>query len=683
MQPQQSNNQNWIWVIAAVAVIAICLCVVALVAMGGAGFLFSRGATSGNGAVPGETTVVMPGPAPSPTPVSATGDLNIGELPDSVTPSVDTDLPMRDRYALAARFYGVEAPPAHSHPPYQLGDVESFFVTNDDLHQTLTVDAELVYIADNVYMWVEQGVNYNMAALVQSADRFSNETVPTNRAYFGQEASPGIDGDTRLHVLHSTELGTWVAGYYGSDSEYPVEIVPYSNEKEMFFININNTPPGSTDYDAVLAHEYQHMIHSHVDVNEDSWINEGLSELAAYLNGFGPSGFSYGFLGDPDLQLNTWPEDGTGEHYGESYLFVQYFLDRFGQDALRTLVANPLNGFDGVEDTLKQIDAGLTNDEMFVDWTVANLVNDPTVGNGQYAYSSIPSLSVSVLDSANNFPYQSGDQQVNQYGTDYLALDAHGAVTVNFDGNEEVSILPTSTHNTDGDPATDDWTVWWSSRGDESNPRLTRTVDLTGSDSATLEFDLWYQIEDLWDYGYVTVSTDGDRWDILETPHTTRDNPEGTAYGPGYTGASSDFGDADENGWLHESIDLSAYAGEQISIRFELITDDAVNLPGMAIDNVCIPEIDWCDNAEADDESWSAEGWVRHNNALAQHFSVQAVVPDGGGSYNVLPISLDAQNHGELTFDNPSQDQSAYLVVSGLTRFTTNPAIYRLEITNN
>jgi hypothetical protein len=591
-------------------------------------------------------------------------------------------MPERDRYALAARFYGTVAPALSPHGPYNVGDVATFFVSNDDLHQTLTVDAELVYIADNVYMWVEQGVDYNEAALIQSADRFSEETIPTNRTYFGQEASPGIDGDDRLHILNSTELGSWVAGYYGSDSEYPVEIVPKSNEKEMFFININNTPPGSANYDSVLAHEYQHMIHSNVDVNEDSWINEGLSELAAYLNGFGPSEFSYSFLENPDLQLNTWPEGGGGANYGASYLYVQYFLDQFGQDALRALVADPLNGFDGIDHTLQQMGEGLSSDEMFTDWTIANLINDPTLAEGQYGYTNIPSLRVSVQNVINDFPYQSGDQTVNQYGTDYLTLDTQGSVTVHFDGAEQVAILPTSTFNTDGDPATDDWSVWWSSRGDESDPRLTRQIDLTDLDSATLEFDLWFLIEDLWDYGYVTVSTDGDRWDILETTYTTRENPEGTAYGPGYTGSSRDFAEADENGWLHESVDLSAYTGQQIYIRFEVITDDAVNQPGMAVDNVCVPEIGWCDDVELETRGWDAEGWVRHNNALAQHFSVQAVVPTNSG-YSVLPLTLDGQNQGQLTFDIPSSRQPAYLAISGLTRSTTNPAIYRLEITTN
>jgi immune inhibitor A len=35
------------------------------------------------------------------------------------------------------------------------------------------------------------------------------------------------------------------------------------------------------------------MIHWYQDRNESSWLNEGFSELAAFLNGYGGGGFDY------------------------------------------------------------------------------------------------------------------------------------------------------------------------------------------------------------------------------------------------------------------------------------------------------------------------------------------------------------------------------------------------------
>ena len=63
---------------------------------------------------------------------------------------------------------------------------------------------------------------------------------------------------------------------------------------------------------------------------------------------------------------------------------------------------------------------------------------------------------------------------------------------------------------------------------------------------------------------------------------TTTDDPVEVAYGPGYTGVS--------DGWVDERIDLSAYAGSEIEIRFEYVTDTTLQKPDFAIDDVAITE---------------------------------------------------------------------------------------------
>ncbi len=69
------------------------------------------------------------------------------------------------------------------------------------------------------------------------------------------------------------------------------------------------------------------------------------------------------------------------------------------------------------------------------------------------------------------------------------------------------------------------------------------------------------------------LSVDGGRtWRIIETPGTSPENPIGNGFGPGYTGRSG--------GRLPESVDLSPFAGEDLWVRFQYITDDAVNASG-------------------------------------------------------------------------------------------------------
>jgi len=124
-----------------------------------------------------------------------------------------------------------------------------------------------------------------------------------------------------------------VGGSYSPPDEYRAEIIPHSNEHEMFYINLDNAMPGNTYFDGILAHEFQHMIHWNQDRDEDSWINEAMSELAGQINGYDVGGSDIAFCQAPDTQLTTWSAlDASGPHYGASYLFGVYVLDQYGPE---------------------------------------------------------------------------------------------------------------------------------------------------------------------------------------------------------------------------------------------------------------------------------------------------------------------------------------------------------------
>ena len=59
---------------------------------------------------------------------------------------------------------------------------------------------------------------------------------------------------------------------------------------------------------------------------------------------------------------------------------------------VRALVANPHDGLASVDSTLDALDAGIDADGLFLDWAIANILNDPGVDQGQYAYGNIPGL---------------------------------------------------------------------------------------------------------------------------------------------------------------------------------------------------------------------------------------------------------------------------------------------------
>jgi hypothetical protein len=436
----------------------------------------------------------------------------------------------------------------------------------------------------------------------------------------------------------------------------------------MFYVALDGgMRPGSDYYNGVLMHEFQHMIHWANDRNEDTWINEGCSELAAYVGGYDPGGFDGAFLSDPDLQLNTWPELGSSApHYGGSYLFMLYLYGRFGPDLIQSLVAHPADGIQGLDAVLAA--EGLGFEEVFGDWLVANYVDGswPDVAGIEPRYSYPDRrLRPLALDGAHrSYPVQR-QSDVAQYGADYVELQLDGDLRLSFGGGSEARLVPVDAHS--GSYA------WWANRGDDSDTTLTRAVDLRALDRATLQVHMWYDIEPDWDYAYVVVSTDGgETWEILAGPSSTTDNPNGNSFGAAYTGSSG--------GWIEERLDLSAYAGQQVLVRFEYVTDDAVNRPGWLIDDVCLLETGACEDFEAGPGDWEARGFVYSDNRVRQRYLVQVVLLDRDGALRVVQMPLDAAQRGALELRGLDRGARAVLVISAMAPVTTERASYEYSI---
>jgi hypothetical protein len=205
---------------------------------------------------------------------------------------------------------------------------------------------------------------------------------------------------------------------------------------------------------------------------------------------------------------------------------------------------------------------------------------------------------------------------------------------------------------------------------------LTQQFDFSDvSDDINLNYRTWYDIEEDWDYLYLLVSTDGETWDMIETPSGTDFDPTGQNYGWAYTGLSGGGSHAE---WIQESIDLSAYAGEEVFIRFEYITDAAVNGEGLLLDDIEIPAIDYASDFETDDGGWEAAGFARIQNTLPQTFLVSLISENGETQVN--RISLSENNSTVIPLDFNAVDEYT-LVISGSTRFTRQPAAYRFYFT--
>jgi immune inhibitor A len=665
--PAKSGHRNVWLIVVAVALLLCCSCAISAAALGLS--VFHSLSSSVQPAPLAPVIVVTRAVTATPAPVKAEG-------PDTEAVLARAEMPPRDMRQLTLQLKpGVTQIPivVNSTPPvYKVGDTARFQVSNNDTQEHQDITAELRYITDHVYMWVEEGVDLDQADLEASAKRFEKQTYPTNREFFGSEWTPGVDDDVHLSILHARGLGESTAGYYSSADEYSRLVNPYSNEREMFYISADggSAAPNSSFYDGTLAHEFQHMIHWANDRNEDSWVNEGMSELAGFLNGFDPGGADIAFSEQPDTQLTTWSDPSMGNlaHYGASYLFMMYFLDRFGEDLTKAVVASPKNGIAGFNEALANAGRPERFNDIFADWVIANYLDRPEADpRGRFGYSKIDPAPPTVVETYRRYP-ASAQSDVSQYATDYIKLEGNGPVTITFQGQPLVSLVDTQPKGT---------YAWWSNRGDDSDSTLTRAFDLRDASTATLHFSTWYDIEDGWDYAYVEASADGGKtWKVLPGQYTTDKNPVGNAFGVGWTGIS---GGGEQPKWVAEQVDLTPFAGKEVLLRFQYVTDDAVNNAGFMLDDISIPELGYQDDGERGPAGWEAAGWVLTDNTLSEDWLVQ-LIEVGKRDVRIERMEVGADGKGQLNLDNLGNLNEAVLAISALAPVTTEKATYNYTI---
>ncbi len=687
---RNSNRSAWLIVIS--GLIVACLCF----ATAGAGltyFALQASSQGGIAARPGGLPSSSHTAAPAVVPTVARTPVAAGSAINSTYQNLaNAMLPREDLADIAVRFKGVPASAAQISCPtlskgYEIGATRTFTLSNQDDNTQFVITAQLEYKTPHAYMWVQtepERVRLNANKLRQAADEFERQIYTTNRAFFGDEASPGVDCDEHVHVLHVTGVGRTVGGYFSSVDSFSRAVRSDSNEGQMFIMHAergyNGSDPGSESYMSTLAHEFQHMISFNQTHAPSLWLEEGAAQLAERLNGYADTVTSvYDFAAVPETQLNTWGEGSAGgnsAHYGGGYLFWSYLYDRFGEDMVKKLARNPERSPQALMRVLA--DNGVTNpdtgkpftfEEVFSDFVVANFVGRQKVESGgnrfNYASIDVPPMTTRNSLGSSDLPFNVREA-VPQFGTHYYELKGNKPVSVTFAGSTIVPILPMQ--DADG-------VFWWSNRADQSNPRLTREIDLTGVKSATLNFRTWFRMEADYDYAYVSVSEDGGvTWRTLKPPDCTTANPQNANLGCGYNGTS---GGDDAPQWIDQTVDLTPLAGKKFLLRFETITDAGVNREGFAIDNISIPEINWKDDG-SDDAGWKSEGWSRVENTLPQFWQVQAILTDRDGRVTVQRMALK-NNTGTLPIDLGGV-RSAVLAISPLTQVTTVPGAYDLQI---
>jgi len=485
----------------------------------------------------------------------------------------------------------------------------------------------------------------SQADLEYLLEQFDYTIWPTMADTFGTPLPRGDEGQKVWILIHNirdaawngVDADTYIAGYFSSSEDTFAE-------KNMMHIDTydwaNRTRADSARpflYEGVFAHEYQHLLHFDMDPAEESWVDEGMADLAMYLCGFAEdnSHVVYYLVYHPYTALTFF--GGGLENYGACYLFQLYMYEKYGgADFTKALFeaaddeGEKLHGIPGVQATLDDY-AGLAFDTVFDRWTIANYVDDPTPGSW-YGYDNLeigtadtwgytieyalqrfyyPShrLSLPLALYASAFP----GAAPQPYTAQYFTFNNQKSIKASFDGEDKA-----------GTAAYSGTQHWASGQGTWAWKSFFKAFAIPNG-GATLSFQTSYDIEQDWDYGYVEVfdQTTGD-WTTLAgvddagnlvttaTLPQKQDNPNVPAERePTYYFNSGEWNGFTGNsgGWVHVNMDLSQFAEHDITIYFRSWQDGAFTLQGMYVDDVAIDfatGTDYFCDFESDADGWTS-----------------------------------------------------------------------------
>ena len=479
-------------------------------------------------------------------------------------------------------------------------------------------------------------------------DEFDNNIYPTDTSVFGEPLARGAEGqktwilifNIRDEAYYDPTQTTYIAGYFSASESA-------ENNKNIMHIDTydwaNRTGPTAASpylYEGVFAHEFEHLIHFDQDPDEESWVDEGLADLAGFLCGYGHPGshLAYYMVYHPFTSLTFW---GSGlEDYGASYLFELYLYEKYGGTPfVSALVQEQADGIQGIENTLAAFGYSDTFDEIFDNWTIANYLDDTTKAGGKYGYENLDIGSASTW--GYTIPYTLanfwwgppadapfaipsayyGDPQ--PYTAQYYSFFNNKAANLSLDGDDFAGTLPNSgTYE------------WYSGAGAWAWRDFHQTFMIPGG-GATLNFMTFFDIEEDWDYGYVEVyDQNTGEWYTLDATGTVdtvahpQDNPnvpagrepkdyEAAGRWHAFTGSSGD--------WIPVSMDLTPFAGDTIDLYFRTWQDGAFTLQMMYVDDISIPELGFTDDVEAGADGWTADGWFISNGMFANDFGVTTI----------------------------------------------------------
>jgi hypothetical protein len=558
-------------------------------------------------------------------------------------------------------------------------------------------------------------------------DELAGQIVAVNEAHFGpmDAANPADPSSDSLVTLvynvqdenyYDCAVDTYTAGYFAPEFASPDSLGMNVITLDAFdWANRIGEDPSAEPwsdgdpendspelYEGVIAHELEHLLMNYSDEGELSWVDEGLADVAAFLNGYDMTGshLMYQQAFHRETSLTRWA--GGLENYGASFSYFAYLWEQAGGNGdgsltpdldydgtagdrlIKLIFEEQANSMDGVQNAIDAYNAGPGEDlpsaaELFQDWAVTMYLDDEEstlwdlenfdLGPDSGGYTVDISNQV-VYDDRGNYtgaqPQSKWNRLENRpagdalpFGVSYEKFRNPGPrVALEFDGEDSAQVAP---HTGE--------THYWGGYSSMSDTVL--DLDTPVLAGQTVSFWNWHFIEEGWDYGFVEALVDGE-WVTVpvelagtDTVVSTNDDPHGNnEEGNGVTGTSGGAYFVDEPEYVQYEVTVPAGATD---VRWRYSTDAAYLDTGWFIDDVAVdgvpatmssPDAQWIQTTGEQDNNWTLQ--VISNCDLTAGSAANEIRDDAGNF--VYRYTGDEITTGTFTTKCANGNQADFVV---------------------
>jgi hypothetical protein len=475
------------------------------------------------------------------------------------------------------------------------------------------------------------------AQIDQLGDELASHIVAVDEAHFGDVGTAvgedGTSSDALVMLVYNVQddsyydcsVSTYTAGYFAPEyiDEAGMNVIVIDAYDWANRIGDDAAVPNL--YEGVIAHELEHLLMNYSDPGEVSWVDEGLADLAIFLNGYsiGGSHLTYHQVFHRETSLTRW--GGGLENYGASLTYFLYLWEQAGGNGdgtyspdseydgaggdllIKLIFQNAADGMEGVQAAIDQFNAMTGADlrsaeELFKDWAIAVKLDDE--GSDRWDIKNIdfgdPAFTSWTVDIANDLFWSGRGQYFGRmpeakwqhfpkvpaqtalpFGVSYETFRNPGPVFgFTFEGEPTGRVAPHS------EP-----THWWGG-AESQNENILDVASAGTAPGAVVDFWTWYFIEEGWDYGYLEALVGGEwvtvsLFDETGTEVTTDTNPhDNNEEGNGLTGTSGGAYFVDDPTYVQlHSAPLPAGTTD---VRFRYSTDAAYLDTGFFVDDVTV-----------------------------------------------------------------------------------------------